>query len=105
MKQKALYLAVALGLSGLSNVASANEMVNPDGGVVVGYWHNWCDGAGYKGGNAPCVTLDEVDPMYNVVNVSFMKVFPIPAKAAFQPLSSIQILVFQNNNLLIKLAH
>lgn len=75
MKQKALYLAVALGLSGLSNVASANEMVNPDGGVVVGYWHNWCDGAGYKGGNAPCVTLDEVDPMYNVVNVSFMKVF------------------------------
>ncbi|WP_039976586.1 immunoglobulin-like domain-containing protein [Vibrio jasicida] len=75
MKQKALYLAVAMGLSGLSNVASANEMVNPDGGVVVGYWHNWCDGAGYKGGNAPCVTLDEVDPMYNVVNVSFMKVF------------------------------
>ncbi|WJT09405.1 immunoglobulin-like domain-containing protein [Vibrio harveyi] len=75
MKHKALYLAVALGLSGLSNVASANEMVNPDGGVVVGYWHNWCDGAGYKGGNAPCVTLDEVDPMYNVVNVSFMKVF------------------------------
>ncbi|GAB7223666.1 DUF5011 domain-containing protein [Vibrio owensii] len=75
MKQKALYLAVALGLSGISNVASANEMVNPDGGVVVGYWHNWCDGAGYKGGNAPCVTLDEVDPMYNVVNVSFMKVF------------------------------
>ncbi|MDK9784203.1 DUF5011 domain-containing protein [Vibrio sp. B172a] len=75
MKQKALYLAVALGLSGLSNVASANEMVNPDGGVLVGYWHNWCDGAGYKGGNAPCVTLDEVDPMYNVVNVSFMKVF------------------------------
>ncbi|WP_038886218.1 immunoglobulin-like domain-containing protein [Vibrio rotiferianus] len=75
MKQKALYLAVALGLSGLSNVASANEMVNPDGGVVVGYWHNWCDGAGYKGGNAPCVTLDEVNPMYNVVNVSFMKVF------------------------------
>ncbi|TDE25876.1 DUF5011 domain-containing protein [Vibrio owensii] len=75
MKQKALYLAVALGLSGLSNVASANEMVNPGGGVVVGYWHNWCDGAGYKGGNAPCVTLDEVDPMYNVVNVSFMKVF------------------------------
>ncbi|ASI94922.1 immunoglobulin-like domain-containing protein [Vibrio rotiferianus] len=75
MKQKALYLAVALGLSGLSNVASANEMVNPDSGVVVGYWHNWCDGAGYKGGNAPCVTLDEVDPMYNVVNVSFMKVF------------------------------
>ncbi|WP_063344335.1 immunoglobulin-like domain-containing protein [Vibrio jasicida] len=75
MKQKALYLAVAMGLSGLANVASANEMVNPDGGVVVGYWHNWCDGAGYKGGNAPCVTLDEIDPMYNVVNVSFMKVF------------------------------
>nr|WP_241214468.1 immunoglobulin-like domain-containing protein [Vibrio alfacsensis] len=75
MKKNTLYLAVALGLSGLTNVVSANEMVNPDAGVVVGYWHNWCDGSGYKGGNAPCVTLEEVDPMYNVVNVSFMKVF------------------------------
>ncbi|GAD77424.1 hypothetical protein VAZ01S_075_00180 [Vibrio azureus NBRC 104587] len=75
MKHKSLYLAVALGLGSFSNVVSASEMVNPDGGVVVGYWHNWCDGTGYQGGNAPCITLDEVDPMYNVVNVSFMKVY------------------------------
>lgn len=47
----------------------------------MGYWHNWCDGAGYKGGIAPCVTLDKVNPQYNVVAVSFMKVHgsdPIP---------------------------
>ncbi|MCY9871484.1 immunoglobulin-like domain-containing protein [Vibrio barjaei] len=75
MKQKTLYLAVALSLGSIASAASANEMVNPEAGVVVGYWHNWCDGAGYKGGNSPCITLDDVDPMYNVVNVSFMKVF------------------------------
>ncbi|MFI3246124.1 MAG: glycosyl hydrolase family 18 protein [Ferrimonas sp.] len=73
MKRNALKLAIALGLSTLSG--SALAMTNPAGGVVVGYWHNWCDGAGYQGGNAPCVTLDAVNPMYNVVNVSFMKVF------------------------------
>ncbi|SNX48470.1 hypothetical protein VTH8203_02088 [Vibrio thalassae] len=75
MKHKTLSIAVALGLGCIVNAASANEMVNPEAGVVVGYWHNWCNAVGYKGGNSPCVTLDEVDPMYNVVNVSFMKVF------------------------------
>ncbi|MFS1524707.1 immunoglobulin-like domain-containing protein [Microbulbifer sp. 2304DJ12-6] len=64
--------AIAIGAMAQANSAA---MVNPASSVVVGYWHNWCDGGGYKGGNAPCVTLDEIDPMYNVVNVSFMKVF------------------------------
>ncbi len=57
------------------------SMVNPQSGVVVGYWHNWCGGAGYQGGTAPCVKLDQVNPQYNVVDVSFMKVYgsnPIP---------------------------
>ncbi|MGL5757255.1 immunoglobulin-like domain-containing protein [Plesiomonas sp.] len=57
-------------------------MINPQSGVVVGYWHNWCDGAGYKGGVAPCIKLDQINPQYNVVDVSFMKVYdtsnPIP---------------------------
>ncbi|MGL4456569.1 MAG: glycosyl hydrolase family 18 protein, partial [Plesiomonas sp.] len=57
-------------------------MVNPQSGVVVGYWHNWCGGAGYKGGIAPCITLDKINPQYNVVDISFMKVYdtsnPIP---------------------------
>jgi len=52
-------------------------MVNPQGNVVVGYWHNWCDGAGYQGGNAPCITLEETNPMYNIVDVSFMKVYSL----------------------------
>ncbi|WP_052446123.1 immunoglobulin-like domain-containing protein [Aeromonas fluvialis] len=68
--------------SPILHAASAGQnIVNPQSGVVVGYWHNWCDGAGYKGGISPCVKLDQVNPQYNVVNVSFMKVYgsnPIP---------------------------
>lgn len=79
-KPNAICAALFLGLSSFTSQAavaptSGDDMVNPQAGVVVGYWHNWCDGGGYKGGNAPCVTLEEVNPMYNVVNVSFMKVF------------------------------
>ncbi|POG21356.1 chitinase [Aeromonas bestiarum] len=61
-------------LPGHSSTASS-AMVNPQSGVVVGYWHNWCNGAGYKGGVAPCVKLDQINPQYNVVDVSFMKVY------------------------------
>ncbi|MGL5947502.1 MAG: immunoglobulin-like domain-containing protein [Aeromonas sp.] len=57
-----------------ATAAAGQAMVNPQSGVVVGYWHNWCGGSGYKGGLAPCVKLDQVNPQYNVVDVSFMKV-------------------------------
>nr|WP_086938220.1 immunoglobulin-like domain-containing protein [Thaumasiovibrio occultus] len=79
LKRNALQLAISMGIAAASGTAYANgaDMVNPDAGVVVGYWHNWCDGAGYQRGNAPCVTLEEVNPMYNIVNVSFMKVFDV----------------------------
>ena len=79
MKRTALQLAISFGMVALPNAANASStpMTNPNAGVVVGYWHNWCDGSGYKGGNAPCVTLDEVNPMYNIVNVSFMKVYDL----------------------------
>ena len=70
-----LAAVIGVAFSALSIQVQAAPMVNPQAGVVVGYWHNWCDGAGYKGGVAPCVELAEVHPMYNVVNVSFMKVF------------------------------
>ncbi|WP_411185179.1 immunoglobulin-like domain-containing protein [Photobacterium rosenbergii] len=68
-----------MGSATVSISAHANEMVAQSGNVVVGYWHNWCDGAGYRGGNAPCVDLTEVHPDYNVVNVSFMKVYNLNA--------------------------
>lgn len=82
-KLKLSLLSCLLGLGApLAHASHAGHaMVNPQSGVVVGYWHNWCDGSGYKGGIAPCVKLDEVHPQYNVVNVSFMKVYgndPIP---------------------------
>lgn len=74
-KFNTLFSCVALTTAVLASPASAqgSMMVNPQAGVVVGYWHNWCDGAGYKGGIAPCVTLAQVNPQYNVVDVSFMK--------------------------------
>ncbi|GIU19838.1 MULTISPECIES: immunoglobulin-like domain-containing protein [unclassified Shewanella] len=77
LKINLLGASVALAMGALSAPAMANgsDMVNPQAGVVVGYWHNWCAGGGYKGGIAPCVTLEEVDPQYNVVDVSFMKVY------------------------------
>ncbi|MGL5290248.1 MAG: glycosyl hydrolase family 18 protein [Aeromonas sp.] len=65
----------------LHAATTGQSMINPPAGVVVGYWHNWCDSVGYKGGVAPCITLDQVNPQYNVVDVSFMKVSgnnPIP---------------------------
>ncbi len=85
-KRKLLQLATSAVLAAMGATAqgstfqaSGSAMVNPDSGVVVGYWHNWCDGSGYQGGNAPCVKLDQIDPMYNVVNVSFMKVYDTAA--------------------------
>lgn len=50
----------------LQAATAGQSMVNPQSGVVVGYWHNWCDGAGYKGGVAPCVSLEQVNPQYNL---------------------------------------
>ena len=82
-KLKLSLLGCLLGVGApMAYATSAGQaMVNPQSGVVVGYWHNWCDGSGYKGGIAPCVKLDQVNPQYNVVDVSFMKVYgsdPIP---------------------------
>ncbi len=74
-KMKLNTIALALLGAGFSVQSHANDMTNPDGGIVVGYWHNWCDGRGYQAGNAPCMTLKETNPMYNVVDVSFMKVY------------------------------
>ena len=37
----------------LHAATAGQSMVNPQSGVVVGYWHNWCGGAGYQGGTAP----------------------------------------------------
>lgn len=37
----------------------------PPDPALVGYWHNWNDA------NAPYVQLDQIDPAYNVINLSF----------------------------------
>ena len=103
LKRKALQLAVSVGMAAMSGAVYANgsDMTNPDSGVVVGYWHNWCDGAGYQGGNAPCVTLDEVNPMYNIVNVSFMKVYDV-ADGRIPTFKLDPIIGVSDNNLSIK---
>ncbi len=78
-KQKALQLAVVAGLATMSGSLLANgaDMVNPEGAVIVGYWHNWANGGGYKGGIAPAIRLSQIHQDYNVIDVSFMKVFDI----------------------------
>ncbi|MFC3913238.1 immunoglobulin-like domain-containing protein [Pseudaeromonas sharmana] len=70
-------LGCLLGITSplLHAATTTQSMINPQSGVVVGYWHNWCNGGGYKGGTAPCVNLEQINPQYNVVNVSFMKVY------------------------------
>lgn len=108
-KPNAICAALFLGLSSFTSQAavaptSGDDMVNPQAGVVVGYWHNWCDGGGYKGGNAPCVTLEEVNPMYNVVNVSFMK-FSTPQRVAFRLSVSTQQSAFLSRHSLTKSAN
>ncbi|CAM3914356.1 immunoglobulin-like domain-containing protein [Vibrio aquimaris] len=76
----ALSILSAFSLGSSQAIASdGQQLVDQDGNVLVGYWHNWCEGDGYKGGNAPCVELADVDPQYNVVNVSFMKVYDTAA--------------------------
>ncbi|SHO19317.1 Chitinase A [Moritella viscosa] len=74
MKLKSI-LSAAIFTGLFSTASIAGTITSQDDNVVVGYWHNWCDGGGYKGGNAPCVDLSEVNPQYNVVNISFMKVY------------------------------
>lgn len=74
MKLKSI-LSVAIFTGLCSTAAMAGTITSQDDNVVVGYWHNWCDGRGYQGGNAPCVELEAVNPQYNVVNISFMKVY------------------------------
>ncbi|PMH41163.1 chitinase [Vibrio sp. 10N.286.49.B3] len=74
MHNKKTYLSLLIAM-GCAFSVQAKPMINQDGGVVVGYWHNWCGGAGYQGGIAPCMKLSDINPKYNVVDVSFMKVY------------------------------
>ncbi|QFI39231.1 DUF5011 domain-containing protein [Moritella marina ATCC 15381] len=76
MKLKSI-LSAAIFTGLFSTAGIAGTITSQDDNVVVGYWHNWCDGRGYQGGNAPCVELKTVNPQYNVVNISFMKVYDI----------------------------
>ncbi|MDA9556581.1 DUF5011 domain-containing protein [Vibrio sp.] len=74
MKLKLISAAIAAMVTGQA-LANGQEMVNPEGNLLVGYWHNWEGGAGYKGGTSKALTLQEIDSRYNVVMVSFMKTY------------------------------
>ncbi|MGL5757256.1 immunoglobulin-like domain-containing protein [Plesiomonas sp.] len=62
----------ALSLAPGYATASSLPMVNPQSGVMVGYWHNFCSSTGYQGGNATCIKLSDINAKYNVVNIAFM---------------------------------
>ncbi|ATZ18725.1 chitinase [Williamsoniiplasma somnilux] len=41
--------------------------------LLIGYWHNWDNGGGYKGGLAKYMDLTDVPQDYDFINVSFLK--------------------------------
>jgi len=58
------YLFRPVVLIGLLNVVLTASAQDP-APALIGYWHNWNDGA------APYIQLDQIDPRYDVVDVSF----------------------------------
>lgn len=42
--------------------------------IVMGFWHNWSTGVGYRGGRFQEMALTEIPRNYNVIAVAFMKV-------------------------------
>ncbi len=69
-------------------VDAAAEMVNVDGKkVLVGYWHNWASSGrdGYKQGTSATLKLSDVNEIYNVVPVSFMKSDGVNRIPTFKP--------------------
>ncbi|WHQ37562.1 chitinase [Spiroplasma sp. SV19] len=53
--------------------------------ILVGYWHNWDNGLGYKGGTAKYIDLVDVHHEYDFINVSFMKSYQIGGIPTFIP--------------------
>lgn len=67
-------LVVLLFLPSISTIA---QLPNP---ALVGYWHNWNDGS------APYIPLTSVDPLYNVIAVTFATpVSPSDMRMQFVP--------------------
>ena len=56
-----------LGLFALVLLSTSISAQGPD---LVGYWHNWNDAS------APYIELDQVDPRYTVIEVSFAEPAP-----------------------------
>ena len=53
--------------------------------ILVGYWHNWDNGAGYQGGTAKYIDLVDVNQEYDFINVSFMKSYKTGEIPTFIP--------------------
>ena len=78
MKKTLFFLCLFIFLIHPSQkIKDVTSMVNPIGNVLVGYWHNWgaIKGSGYQKGTPSALELKDVPIEYNVINVSFMKVF------------------------------
>jgi chitinase len=64
-----------IGFSRQAIVSSVDLQQIPNK-LIVGYWHNWGNGLGYRSGNCPAVDLKDINSKYNAIMVSFMKVYP-----------------------------
>ncbi|WP_339021584.1 hypothetical protein [Spiroplasma endosymbiont of Atherix ibis] len=54
--------------------------------ILIGYWHNFDNATGYKGGNAKYIDLTEVPEEYDVIQVSFFKSYGDGQIPTFIPL-------------------
>ena len=68
------FLLPSLCLAG-NTITSSDKSTNIPDKLVIGYWHNWSDGTGYLLGKSPSIQLKDIDSRYNVIMVSFMKVY------------------------------
>lgn len=73
------FLVGSSSLTALNQETTAKKIINlkdTNQNLLIGYWHNWDNATGYQGGNARYMDLTEVSDVYDVINVSFMKVMP-----------------------------
>ncbi|KAF0851453.1 MAG: chitinase [Spiroplasma poulsonii] len=83
-----LTLVTNAPLSLANNNLTTNHSSQEHKPILVGYWHNWDNGAGYQGGTAKYLDLANVPQEYdfiNVSNVSFMKSYKIGEIPTFIP--------------------
>ncbi|AHI53162.1 glycosyl hydrolase family 18 protein [Spiroplasma culicicola] len=83
-----LSLIASTGLAGANTstlFVQTNNQTEQEN-ILIGYWHNFEDAVGYKGGLAKYIDLTETPNEYNVIHVSFFKSYEDGQLPTFIPL-------------------